>query len=99
MLTQEDARAIARKLKAVIESGRNHDLAIFRYEGQRIAQFGIRRGSKEKGHDYIPRQLHLTQKQCGELRACPLSFDDYVTILRTKKLIPETLGRSEPSKP
>lgn len=87
MFTQDDAREIAKKLKAAIEPGRRHDIAIFRYEGQRIAQFGIRRGSKEQGHDYIPRQLHLTRKQCLNLRACPLSLDDYVTILRTKNLI------------
>jgi hypothetical protein len=85
--TQEDARAIARKIDAVIEPGRRHDIAVFRHEGKRIAQFGIRRGSKEQGHDYIPRQLHLTQKQCLDLCACPLSLGDYVALLRAKNLI------------
>ena len=54
MFTQTDARAIAQKLGAEIVPGRKHDLAIFRYEGQWIGQFGIRRASKEVGHDYIP---------------------------------------------
>ena len=71
----------------VVVFDRQYSPFIFRYEGQRIAQFGIRRGSKEQGHDYIPLQLHLTRKQCLDLRACPLSLDDYVRILRTKNLI------------
>lgn len=59
MFTQRDAVAIAQKLGAEIVRGREHDLAIFRYGGRWIGQFGIRRASKGVGHDYIPMQLHL----------------------------------------
>jgi hypothetical protein len=32
-----------------------HQLAIIEYEGKRIAQFGIRRGSRrDQGHDHVP---------------------------------------------
>ena len=84
MLTQGDAQRIAIKLNADIERRRKHDLAIFRYEGKRITQFGIRRGSKELPHDYIPNQLFITNKQCHDLRDCPLTLSEYVRILKEK---------------
>ena len=84
MLTQRDARKIADKLKADIETGRQHDIAVFRYDGKRITQFGIRRSSKEVSHNYIPNQLFVSAKQCRDLRDCPLSLEDYVRILIEK---------------
>jgi hypothetical protein len=85
--TQSDAYAIAKKLTAEIKSGRRHDLVIVRYQGTYIAQYGITRGSKEKGHDYISRQLHMNLKQCREFRACTFSVENYVELLRSKNLI------------
>lgn len=88
MLTQDDAREIAKKLKAEIERRRRHDLAVFRHGGKRIAHFGISRSSKEQSHDYIPNQLHITQKQCREFRECPLTLEGYIEILASKELFP-----------
>ena len=90
MLTQDDAWKIARKLKAEVKAGRRHELAIFRYQGSYIAQFGISRGSRNQPHDYIPKQLFLTHKQCRELRDCPLTLEGYVQILVGKGLLPKT---------
>ena len=90
MLTQDGARRIAAKLNAEMQSGRKHDLAVFRYKGKVVAQFGIRRASKAAGHGYIPRQLHVNAKQCRELRDCPLTFEGYVEILVSKGLIAHT---------
>ena len=91
MLTQGDARKIAKKIEAEIEIRGSHDIAVFRYEGKRITQFGIRRSSKDVPHDYISNQLFVTYKQCCALRDCPLSLDGYVKILREK-------GKCGPSK-
>ena len=88
MLTQDGARAIARKLKAEIKPGRRHDIVIFRHKGKHVAQFGISRSSREQGHHHIARQLYITQKQCRELEECPLSIDDYLKILESKQLLP-----------
>jgi hypothetical protein len=88
MLTQGDAVAIATKLKAEMKPGRKHDLAIFRYDGKYIAQFGIQRASKDKPHDYIPRQLFMTAKQGREFRQCSLSLEGYIEILRSKNPSP-----------
>jgi hypothetical protein len=46
MLTKDHAEAIARKLKAVTIPGRRDDIAAIQYNGQAVAQFGIRRGSR-----------------------------------------------------
>ncbi len=86
LFTQDDARRIAKKLGAKIEH-RRHDLAVFSYEGKRIAQFGIRRASKEVGHGHLPEELFISPHQCSDLRNCPLSLEGYVAILRSKKKI------------
>ena len=91
MLTQDDAQGIARKLNAEFRQGRRHELAVFRYKGKYIAQFGISRGSKPQPHDYVARQLFLSRGQCREFLDCSMTLDDYVEMLRRKGL----LGRSE----
>lgn len=90
MLTQDDARRIADKLEAEIQPRRRHDLAVFRYKGKVVAQFGIRRASKAVGHDYIPKELHVSAKQCRELRDCPLTVEGYVEMLVSKGLFAQT---------
>ena len=84
MLTQADGLAIAKKLGAEITHGRKHDLVIVRYDGKRITQFGIQRGSKDKSHNYISSQMFITSAQCREFRACSLSLQGYIDILRNK---------------
>jgi hypothetical protein len=91
-LTQEDAVAIAKKLKAEIKPGRKHDIVVFRHEGKYIAQFGIQRASKDKPHDYVPRQLFMTSKQGREFRQCSLSLESYIELLRAKNPSPLSSG-------
>lgn len=49
-----------------------------------IASFGIRRGSKEEGHDYIPRDLHLQRKECWDLHDCALTKEGYLQLMRER---------------
>jgi hypothetical protein len=85
MLTKDHAEAIARKLKAVMISGRKHDIAAIRYNGQSVAQFGIRRGSRrDQGHDYIPSQIHVTRQQAALLAQCPMSVEQWVAVMKEK---------------
>ena len=88
VLTQQDARKIAKKLNAEIRPGRRHELAVFRHQGKYVTQFGISRGSKQQSHDYIPRQLFLTYRQCLELLDCSLTLtlEAYLGILGAKGL-------------
>ena len=94
MFNQDDAWAIAEKLEAKIESGRAHELAVFRYQGKRIADFGIRRASQEKGHDYIPKELFLTPRQCRDFRRCSMTLKAYVELLVEKGHIVREIRRA-----
>jgi hypothetical protein len=88
MLTQDDAVEMAKKLGAEIKPKRKHDVAIIRYEGKYIGQFGIQRSSKQKSHDYIPQQMFITAKQGREFRQCSLSLEAYFELLRSKNPSP-----------
>jgi hypothetical protein len=60
------------------------------YRGELIVQFGIRRGSsKDIGHGHLPEDLSLTPHQVLELARCPLSYDEWVSLMREKGLIAE----------
>ncbi|MGA2609755.1 MAG: hypothetical protein ABSH01_20130 [Terriglobia bacterium] len=87
MLTQDDAEAIADKLGCIPDEGRSHKYYELFVDDKLIARFGVRRASREKGHGHLPRELHITQKQCRDLSKCPLSKDEYLQILREKDLL------------
>jgi hypothetical protein len=79
-LMTDDAELIATKLGAEISEGRKHVIAKVRVDGVYIGQFGIRRGANV-GHDYIPRQIHVTTRQALSLARCTLYLDGYRSIL------------------
>jgi hypothetical protein len=88
MLTKDHAEAIARKLNAVMIPGRKHELAAVKFDGKTIVQFGIRRGSRRnQGHDYIPGQIHVTRQQAMLLAQCPMSFEEWIIVMRQKGYI------------
>ena len=89
LLTKEHARSIATKLGAEIRRKRKaHDLAVVYEGGLRIAQFGIRRGSRKNlGHDHLTHALHLSLRQCLELARCPMSREQWIGSLRDKGLL------------
>ena len=87
MLTQDDAEAIADKLGCIPDEGRSHKYYELFVDDKLIARFGVRRASREKGHGHLPRELHITQKQCRDLSKCPLSKEEYLQILRDKDLL------------
>ena len=86
-LTQEDAAAIAAKLKAEREWGRKHEIVRFRYNNRIIFEFGIRRGSRELPHNFIPNQMKISQKECRLFRKCDISLGAYIEILKAKRVI------------
>lgn len=82
---QSDAWAIQKKLKAEVDnSARRHILVKFWHNGILAIQFGIRRGSSELGHGYIPKEMKISQKECREFRDCTMSVEKYVEILQEK---------------
>jgi hypothetical protein len=87
MFTQDHARAISKKLGCTSREGRAHQYADLFEGGKLVASFGIRRASKQVGHGHIPKDLHLTQKQCWELHDCSMSKEAYLHHLRGKNLV------------
>jgi len=64
-ITKDHALRIAHKLGAVIEPGRQQDLAKIYHGGKLIAQYGIRRGSKRDiPRSYVLAQLHVSKTDC-----------------------------------
>jgi hypothetical protein len=86
-LSADHAEKIARKLGAELKEGR-HQRAYIRWQGTLVAHFGIRRSSREVGHDYIPREIFVTMRQALDLARCPLSAEDYFNILRLHGRLP-----------
>lgn len=87
MFTKKDALLIARKLEAEISAGRRHDIAVVEQEGIQIAQFGIRRGSKNNcGHDHLPCQIHLSPHETSEMVSCTISKEEWLNRMREKGL-------------
>ncbi len=67
-LTKGHAEKIAAKLEARIVAGSKHDLAKIYHGDKKIAQFGIRRGSKgDLPHPFLPGQLFVAKKDCLRL--------------------------------
>ena len=88
MITKDHAEKIAAKLRATIRQGANHDIAIIEYEGKRIAQFGIRRGSRrDAGHDHVPASIYVSTRSVLDLARCPMSYEQWIQVLREKSLI------------
>lgn len=95
-ITKEMALAIAKKLGATCKTKKNspHDLWVIYHNGQRIAQFGIRRASKkDKGHDFIPGQIFIGPARTKLLAQCEVSKEEWLTELAEKGIIaPEADG-------
>ncbi len=90
-ITKDHAVAIAVKLRATVKKKKQkaHDLAVVHVNGQRVASFGIRRSSRGSiGHDFIPKRIHVSPRECKELAECTISYDEWVEILRDKQIIP-----------
>lgn len=84
---KSDAEAIAGKLNARIVRKTNHDIAQFWHHDQLIGFFGIRRGSNTS-HDYIPKQIFLSPKQCRDFRICTMTLEEVIELLKEKNIIP-----------
>jgi hypothetical protein len=81
-ITKELALKIVSKLKAVYDpdaSGKHDSYIVYDGQGVRVGSFGIRRASeKDKGHDHIPKELHVGPGFAKLLGQCPKSRNDYL---------------------
>ena len=87
-LTGDDAETIATKLGAEItRKRRNHAVATI-VVGKEKVRFGIRRATKEIGHDFIPESIHLSMGKTKKIANCTWYRPDWVAELITKKIVP-----------
>lgn len=66
------------------KEGRRHTIVEVWYGDHRIGQYGLQRSSTSKRHNYVAGQLRLSRIDAYNLAKCPLSVDDYRTILEDK---------------
>ena len=91
VITKELAEKIAQKLRAkrVTKKGRAHDDYVVHFQGQLIARFGIRHGSKkDQGHDHIPGAIHLAPHDAKLFGQCDHPYEYWVSQMRQKGIIP-----------
>jgi hypothetical protein len=89
-ITKELALKITKKLGGQIQRGQGaHDLVLLFHDETLVATFGLRRGSeKDKGHDHIPSQIHVSPNFAKQLAQCSKSREDWIAALRQRGLIP-----------
>lgn len=100
-ITKELAEKIVAKLnaKAIKSRSKAHDEYAVEIEGVLLGIISIRRSSnKEIGHDYIPRDIHVTPHQAKLLGQCPWKIDDYIRCMREKGHLPGDESEGEPQK-
>ena len=76
--------------KGFIAVQRDHTYLFFSVEGRKSGiHTKISHGNKEYGDNIlslVARQLRITTKQLDDLLDCPMSYEDYLSILRTKNI-------------
>lgn len=62
-----------------VEEGRPEKRVSYKLNGKIVFTFGLTRSSraKEIKYYYVPRQMHLTNKQYRDLHDCPMSKEKY----------------------
>ncbi|MGB6431502.1 MAG: hypothetical protein WBF06_13025 [Candidatus Acidiferrales bacterium] len=71
-------------------------LAWFEYGGQTVVRTKRSQGNKEQPGNLIRQQLKLNEKQLAGLIRCDVSLDDYIEILKNKKIIAVESQSSSP---
>ena len=88
MLTAYDGLKIARKLGAGVAEKRNHTRVSVVIDTTVVGSYGVSRRSRERNHDYIAKQIGgISARQARDLSRCPLSKEDYVSIIQDKGLL------------
>jgi hypothetical protein len=76
--------------KGFIAYQRDHTYLFFSVEGRKSCiHTKISHGNKEYGDNLlslVARGLHISTKQLDDLLDCPLSYEDYLAILRAKNI-------------
>ncbi|HEV2298888.1 MAG TPA: hypothetical protein VGR72_10260 [Candidatus Acidoferrales bacterium] len=74
-------------------------LAWFVYNGQTVVRTKRSQGNKEQPGDKIRQQLKVNEEQLAGLISCDVSLDDYVKILKGRKIIAPESQSASPLQP
>lgn len=89
IITKELAEKIAVKLHAQKTKTGAHDWYTVSFNGQIVASFGIRHGSrKDSGHDHLPDAIHFGPSKARRLGQCSISEKQWLESLRERNLLP-----------
>ena len=100
-ITKDHAKNIERKvndprkhLRTTLDtSGKAHDMVCVYYKGERVLEFGIRRGSnRNQGHGHLKNQLHLNERNVIRFAECSFTNEDWLAVLRDLNLIDDDVG-------
>jgi hypothetical protein len=90
IITKQLALDIVKKLRAQPETtpSKVHDIYGVYRNNILVAKISIRRGSeRDKGHDYIPAEMHVGPHFAKEFALCNRSVEDWYDILKAKGLV------------
>ncbi len=90
-LKKREMRSVFSKLKMRVEKT-HHKIAYFEYKGIEYLKSRISHGEGDIPKPVVERirkQLYLNQSQFNELVKCPLGYDEFISILKDKKIIPQ----------
>jgi len=88
-LKVEEVKRVYRKLGIDTEQS-HHKMAYFKYNGKTVIKTRLSHGSGDaKATNQIRQDFKLNEEKFRDLINCPLSKEDYIAILREKKIISE----------
>jgi len=90
-LKKREIRSAFAKLKMRIEPT-HHKIAYFEYDGIEYLKTRVSHGEGEIPKPVVERirkQLFLNHTQFQDLVKCPMGYDEFVTALKEKGVIPE----------
>ena len=72
-------------------------LAWFEYNGQTVVRTKRSHGNKEQPKNMIRQQLKVNEKELAGLISCTVTLDDYVDILKRRKIIAPVQPADKPA--
>jgi hypothetical protein len=74
-------------------------LAWFEYDGKVVVRTKRSHGNKEQPGNLIRQQLKVNEQEFAGLISCKVKYDDYVNILKRRKIVADTKTEKQEATP